>query len=336
MTGISGSDVKKSAIWAGLLLLALMLAGLELATGSVPLAWNLVWQDPGSLDRAILLDFRLPRLLAAAGCGAALGLAGALMQTYFRNPLVEPGLLGVSAGGALVVVAALALTTVLGLPLPAGLAPIGGLVGALLALWLTRLVARGNRLDPVAGLLLAGLAINALCSAGLAMLLTILPDNGLRSAVGWMLGSFAGADVRLALLLLAATAVVIAWGGSRHRALDLWLLGRDVAWQSGLHAGRLEWGLLVTSAVLVGLSAAVAGPVAFVGLMAAHVTRLLLGASHAQLLPGSVTVGLILTLAGDVLARQLWQPLDLPVGAVMALIGAPFFLWLLHRRQEPL
>lgn len=336
MTGYSGSSVKKPATWLALLLLMAVLIGLELATGSVPLVWTLVWQDPGSLDRGILLDFRLPRLLAAGGCGAALGLAGALMQTYFRNPLVEPGLLGVSAGGALVVVAGLALTTLVGLPMPAGLVPIGGLVGALMALLLTRLVARGNRLDPVAGLLLAGLAINALCSAGLAMLLTVLPDNGLRSAVGWMLGSFAGADLRLAVLLLVGTAIAMVWAASQHRALDLWLLGRDLAWQSGLGTGRLEWGLLLASAVLVGLSAAVAGPVAFVGLMAAHVTRLLLGASHARLLPGSIVIGVVLTLAADVLARQLWQPLELPVGAVIALIGAPFFLWLLHRRQEPL
>ncbi|WP_415834448.1 FecCD family ABC transporter permease [Kerstersia similis] len=279
-----------------------------------------------TLWRNVLLDIRLPRVLFALLAGAALAVSGAVMQALFRNPLAEPGLVGISAGGSLGAVGAIVLTN-------GGfwvLAP-SAFVGSLLATMLAYML--GRRFPGVAGLLLAGIAINAVAGSIIGIFTFIATDTQLRDLTFWSMGSLAAADWKLLSYLAPWLVIVGVWMLFQWRALNALLLGEREAQHLGYALKSIRRRLVVGTALIVGPLVAVTGGIAFVGLVVPHLIRLTFGADHRWLLPGSVVAGgLGLTLA-DWVSRIAVIPAELPIGLVTSLIGGPFFLWLLARRK---
>lgn len=305
--------------------LTLLLIALA-ATAALALAWDL---PPGELGADILRELRLPRVGLAAFTGAALALAGLLLQNLFRNPLVEPGLLGVSAGAGLAAV--LAIASGLG---GLWLLPGAAFAGALATLGLV--LALGQRLGrSSATLLLVGVAVNALAAALVQLLLSIGDTGLLRSASFWLMGSFAQAETGLLLPALVVLVLVAAIGWRRAPALDLWQLGDSEAAHLGLDVARFRRETLLLASLLVALAVAQSGGIGFIGLLAPHMARRMGMVLHRQLLPASVLLGALLAVAADLLARSLIAPLELPVGVLTALLGAPAFLLLFLRGQRP-
>jgi iron complex transport system permease protein len=285
-------------------------------------------------QQQIIRAIRLPRIIVAALVGAALALVGASMQALFRNPMADPGIVGVSAGGALGAVLAigsgLAASHVLALPAAA-------FVGALVAsVTVFTFSLRRGRSD-LAALLLAGIAVTYLCSAGTSALISFTYDRDvLREILFWLLGGFDNRSwehVGLVVLPVALGAGVIL---SHARALNLLALGEEEAQSLGLNVQRTRATLLVVGAFVTGVAVAVSGLVGFVGLLVPHVVRLMLGTSdHRLVLPLCALGGALFMLAADTLARTIIQPAELRVGIVTAFVGAPFFLYLLaHRRRR--
>ncbi|GAB5519312.1 MAG: iron ABC transporter permease [Rhodothermales bacterium] len=288
----------------------------------------------------VLTAIRLPRVLLGLLIGAGLAVSGAAMQGLFRNPLADPGLVGVSSGAALAAV----LVIVLGGPLLVGLATwmlpfaiavaaFGGSIAATLIVY--RLATWRGRTS-VATMLLAGIALNALAAAGVGLMMFIADDAQLRDITFWTLGSLGGATwstlgaVAPFLLLGIVGAPLLA------RALNAMLLGEAEARHLGIHVEHLKRGVVLITALTVGAAVAVSGIIGFVGLVVPHLLRLTLGPDHRGLLPGSALLGAILLLAADLLSRTLVAPAELPIGIVTALVGAPFFLWLLLRNRAAL
>ncbi|MBU4610545.1 iron ABC transporter permease [Achromobacter sp. GG226] len=316
---------------AGLLLAtALTAAGLHLALGAVTISPADVWQAltepvPGNPAHDIVLYHRLPRLLAALVVGAALALAGGLMQAATGNPLADPGILGINSGAALFVVAGL-LATPSGASAPVPwLAAAGALAAAVAVLALG-----GRGQDPVR-LTLAGAMVAALCSAMTALLL-LLDQQGLESLRRWLtgaLGSTAGTGLALPWPALA-TGVLLA--AVTARALNLYRLGPSVAVTMGVNVGRLRVASLAAVVLLAGSAVAMAGPIGFVGLVAPHAARLLVGEDHRRVTLVAPLLGALLLVLADTLARTLIRPLELNTGIVTALVGAPLFILLVLRR----
>ena len=278
-----------------------------------------------ALWREVLLQVRLPRVLLAVITGAGLAVSGAAMQALFRNPLAEPGLIGVSSGGALGAVAAIVLGA-------ASLVAIGSaaFAGSLLAtLAAYRL---GRQGAGVAGVLLAGIAINALCGAVIGLLTWQANDVQLRSLTFWSLGSLAAANWTLMAWLGPWALMLTAWLLRDWRTLNALLLGEREAVHLGFALVPLRRRLIVKVALLVGPLVAVTGTIGFVGLVVPHLVRLALGADHRLLLPASVLGGAMALTVADWLARVLAIPAELPIGILTSLVGGPFLLWLLSRR----
>lgn len=304
----------------------LALAMLALISAALSLYWAL--PGDGGMAGEIFWQLRLPRVLLAAFCGGAMALSGAVLQGFFRNPLVEPGLLGISAGAGLaaVLVMVLGLGSLWMLPLASG-------AGALLALGLVLLLARRAGAGGE-NLLLAGIAINSLAGALVNLLLSLGDNTALRSASFWLLGSFTLAQPPLlytSLILLPLLAWLL-W--KRAAALDVWALGEAEARHLGLDVPRFRRELVWLCAALVALAVAQAGSVGFVGLLGPHLARRLSGAGHARLLPASLWLGAALAILADLMARTLIAPLELPVGVLTALLGAPLFLFLFLRQRS--
>jgi iron complex transport system permease protein len=275
----------------------------------------------------VLRDIRLPRVALAALVGGGLGLSGALLQGLFRNPLADPGLVGVSSGAALGAAAA----SIVGMPGGAtGLALAAFVGGALAAAGALALARRRGR--TVAGdLLLAGIAVNALCGAGVGLLVFTADDAQIRSFTFWTLGSLGGATWKTFALTVAGVGLPTLIGLRMVRALDLLLLGETDAQMLGVETEPLKAVIVGVTALAVGTGTALCGIIGFVGLVAPHLVRLAVGPSHRWVVPGSIAAGATLLLGADLAARTLVSPAELPVGVLTTLIGAPFLLWLLGR-----
>jgi len=297
----------------------------------------------GAGTSLVVVQIRLPRVLAGALIGAALAVCGAALQGLFRNPLADPGLIGVSAGAALGAMTLIVLGPVLASELPwlrgAGgteqrWLPAAAFVGALGASWIVhRFAARGGRTS-TATLLLAGIAIAATAQAGTGFLTYLADDVQLRTLTFWSLGSLGAATwPRLAVVapLLGIGILVVI---TQARALDAMLLGDSEALHLGHDVERIKRRLLVTVAVVVGAAVSLSGIIGFVGLVVPHLVRLLAGPGHRLLLPASALLGASLLVGADVIARTIVAPAELPIGVITALFGGPFFLWLLMRDRR--
>lgn len=330
------------AVLGALLLLAigtgLVLGASDASPGRLVAAWTGAPVEPAlaGRDRLVLLDIRLPRVLLAGLVGAGLAVSGVLMQGLFRNPLADPGLVGVSSGAGLgaVLVIVLGGSVLAPLVAPLGLyglqaaAFAGGLATTAL---LYRIATRGGRTE-VATLLLAGIAIAAMVGALMGLMIYVASDAQLRDFTFWSLGSLAGANwqkvAASAPLVLAAIATALALGPG----LNALTLGEATARHLGTDVEKLKRVAIVAVAAATGAAVAVSGGIGFVGIVVPHLIRLRIGPDHRYLVPAAALFGAAFLIAADTVSRLSVAPAELPIGIVTAAVGGPFFLYLLLRR----
>lgn len=287
----------------------------------------------------IIGQIRLPRTLLGLSVGAVLALCGVTMQGLFRNPLADPGLVGVSSGAALGAALVIVGSTSLGWGLgPLWLQPyLLSLAAFAGGLGVTAVVYRLGRRDgqtSVAAMLLAGVALSALAGALIGLFTYLADDATLRSLTFWNMGSLNGASYARLWPLLLVGAGVAFWLPRRAAALNALLLGESEARHLGIEVERLKRELVLCTALGVGAAVAAAGLIGFIGLVVPHLLRLLVGPDHRILLPASAMAGAALLLLADLLARLLLAPAELPIGIITALLGAPFFLYLLVKGRH--
>ncbi|QBY01867.1 iron ABC transporter permease [Rhodophyticola sp. CCM32] len=284
----------------------------------------------GEAVTLVMREIRLPRAVLAMMVGVSLGLSGAALQGFLRNPLAEPGLIGVSSSAALGAV--IALQTGFAASFALAL-PVSALTGALVSVLLLLLLAgsRGGSLT----LILAGIAISALAGAFLSLVLNLSPNPfAVSEIVFWMLGSVSDRSFDHVAIALPVMAVGWALLASLGRGLDALTLGQDAASAMGIHLARLRLRLVIGVAASVGAATAVAGAIGFVGLVVPHILRPFVGARPAALLPASALGGAAMVLAADIAVRLILPDRDLKLGVVMAIIGAPLFLHLIYKTRR--
>lgn len=318
------------SLWMLAFSLALMTL-LATGFGALRLPVTLLWSGHDETLRQIWLTIRLPRVLLALVIGGSLALAGCVMQGLFRNPLADPGLLGISSGAA----CAVALWVVLPLSLPALLmlyAPMLAAFAGALAATLVIFLLSQQQASSLSRLLLVGIAINALCGAVVGVMSWVSNDAQLRQLSLWGMGSLGSAQwsTLLAATSLMIPAVMVIW--RLAGALNLLQLGDEEAHYLGIDVRAVQRMLLLCSALLVASAVAVSGVIDFIGLVVPHVVRMWLGADHRAVIPGSVLAGAFLLLIADTLARTVVTPAEMPVGLLTSLLGAPWFLWLIFRQ----
>ena len=303
---------------ARLVTLAMAMAALLLAVVAAALAFG-----SAGWDIELIRSLRAPRVAAAAGVGALLALSGLAMQSLLRNPLADPYVLGTSGGAAVGALLAL----MFGITITIGAAA-GALAAGTLLMWLARR-ALATTDDASPRLILAGAMLASLFGAMASLLLALTPDQRLRGAIFWLVGDLSGADD--GGVSLAAAAAFAAWFVWRERALDRLLLGSVAAHLLGEPVKRLRFELLLGASLAAALAVASAGAIGFVGLVVPHALRLA-GVQRTRELALLCPIGgAALLVAADLLARTVALPIELPVGAVMALVGAPVFVWFLSR-----
>jgi len=322
--------MKRISPGAWLLLLLAVVSLLSLLPGRG--GWLLPWRGEGAeaeLARLILWELRIPRLVLALLVGAALGVAGAVLQGYTRNPLAEPGLLGVSSGASLGAV--IAIYSGLGATLALAV-PLSGLAGALLGTLLTLALGAGGG---VLALILAGAAVSGLLLAGTALVLNLAPNPYAAYEIShWMMGSLADRSwqqVWLAAPFVIAGIIVLL---STGRALDVLSLGELQAASLGVDLKALRWRVVAGTALAVGAATAVTGTIGFIGLLAPHLVRRSVGHSPRRTLWPAAAMGALLLLLADVTARLLPLAQELKLGVLTGLVGSPFFLRLVWRMQR--
>lgn len=291
-------------------------------------------------DAVVVLDIRLPRMVLSVLVGAILAVSGAVMQGIFRNPLADPGLVGVSTGAALAAVAWIVFGGMLAAYLPSKLItyalPLASFLGGLGATILLHRLATNEGRTSVATLLFAGIALGALAGATTGLIIFIASDQQLREFTFWSLGSLGGATWTKAVLALPFAVVLMIGALWVARGLDALALGEAEAFHLGVDVEVLKRVSIVIVAAGVGAAVAVSGVIGFVGLIVPHLLRLAAGPSHRRLLIGCALLGAALLTGSDIVARVVAKPAELPLGVVTAFIGAPFFLWLLRRHRASL
>ena len=318
-----------------LLLISMMLFSLMI--GHVPMTFEQVLSslqdESGSLESVIIQEIRLPRMLLAVLAGGTLGMAGAAMQGFLRNPLAEPGLLGISNGAALGAVIAIyggfAAASPLALPLAA-------MAGALLAVWLVYVLAGSNASAQT--LILSGIAVSSVLGAGVAIALNLAPNPfAAMEVVFWLMGSLADRTMGHVWLVLPFIGIGAIFLLSCARGLDALSLGETTASSMGVSIASVQWRLAIGIACAVGASVAVSGSIGFIGLVVPHLLRPMVGHMPGKLLPASAFGGAILLLAADILVRVIpTSGMELRLGVITALLGAPFFLLLLIKTRRRL
>ena len=314
------------------LLLPPLVILLALACGSQSLHWLLHTE----IGQMVLWQIRLPRVLMAFMVGALLAWAGVLIQGVVRNPLADPGLIGVS-GGAAVGAALFVVLVAGGLTLPFWGQPLLAFAGGVLALLVVlKLGLSGQSLQAMSFLILAGIAVNVLAGALIGLLSYMASDDALRQITFWSLGSLSGANWHWVTVMALALAAGLVFWPRRLRTLDALLLGDVEARSMGISVTRTQWQVVLWVALFVALAVSASGVIGFIGLISPHLARLLTGAAHRRVLPLAVTLGGSLLVAADTLARILIAPAELPIGIVTTLVGAPLFIALMVREKRRL
>ncbi|MEM9249711.1 MAG: iron ABC transporter permease [Pseudomonadota bacterium] len=332
---------RRATLWLALFLLVVSTASLAVGASGASL-WaalgKLVSAEPLSqMEQVVLWDIRAPRLVMGILVGASLAVSGAVMQGLFRNPLADPGLVGVSAGAGLGAITAIVLG---GLLPPVLIDRIGNWtipVAAFLGGWgstliLYRVSTRRGRTS-VATMLLAGIALGALAGAVSGVLVYMADDRQLRDLTFWGLGSLAGAT--WTKVFVAGPMIALALAGSLFlgRGLNGLALGEATAHHLGIDVQTLKNAAIMTVAAATGAAVAVSGGIGFVGIVVPHLLRLAIGPDHTTLLPNAALLGASLLLLADMISRVVIAPAELPIGIVTAVLGAPVFLWILLRRR---
>jgi iron complex transport system permease protein len=305
------------------------------AGGSLLAIWDGLWgtqlSDLDSYQQLVVLELRLPRTVLALLIGAILAQCGAVMQGLFRNPLADPGIIGASSGAALGAAIAIVLLPV---SLQEFATPVAAFMGALAITVLVFKLAHGENGTSVIMLLLAGVAVSAFSGAMMGFLNVIADDQALRDITLWQMGAVSRASDS-SLILCASVMCFVAWYFQRHcQSLNALLLGEAEARHLGIDVERLKMKLIVAATIGIGVAVSVSGIIGFVGLVIPHLVRMLVGPDHRTLLPLSALCGAILLLFADIGARSMMSPTELPVGLLTAVVGAPFFAFLLITQRK--
>lgn len=307
---------------------------LHLTTGELTIEWQQLISKPNSIESTVFWELRLPRLLLVMAVGVGLAVSGVMLQALFRNPLAEPGLIGVSSSAALGAVFILVLGGVLWGHVSAWQVGLSALVMALFAtLFIYRLASRLGQTD-IALMLLAGVAINAIAGAMTQLLIMISDDAQLRTVIFWMMGSFSSAHIMESLVLGSIALVITYYYWKLAPALNALMLGEEACLHMGHNVSRLKRQIIWGTAVMVGVAVATVGVIGFVGLVVPHIVRLLLGSNHKKLIPYSALFGAILLIYADLIAKTVIAPSEMPIGLFMAILGGPFFLLMLLQTRN--
>jgi iron complex transport system permease protein len=294
--------------------------------------------DADALARNVFLKLRLPRVLVAGLTGAILAVSGTLMQGLFRNPIVEPGLAGTSAGAAfgasLVFVLGERTTMAFTRPMGTLAVPVFAFIGAFLATMLVYKASTSFGKVNVFTLLLAGIAVNAVCSAGTGFLSYVARDPQARNITFWNLGTFTTANWRGTIIIGVVFVLTFAVILRQGKALNALMLGESEAASLGVDPSSLILKLIILNTAMVAVDTAMVGVIAFIGLVIPHILRMLWSSDYTFLIPASALAGALMMEVIDVIARYVISPAELPIGIITAVIGAPVFLWILLRQQK--
>lgn len=286
----------------------------------------------------VITAIRLPRVVLAIIAGAALGIAGAALQGLFRNPLADPGLVGVSAGAAAGAISIIVLGNTVLAPVTmlfgAHALPLCAFVGGMGVTFLIFRVSTSNGRTNIGTMLLAGIAINSLIGALIGLLTYISTDEQLRSLTFWSMGSLGAANWKTLSIALPFTLLAMFLLIRQSRVLNAISLGETPAAHLGFNVQRSRRLIIIFSSLAVGSIVSMVGAIGFIGLVVPHLVRLLLGPDHRGVLPASALLGAILLLGADLLGRNVVAPTEVPVGIITAACGAPFFLWLLLKDRR--
>ena len=345
VAGDRSQFARKTIFFLVMLLCGIAFTSLHVGASQVS-ATNLLfevlgWQTSGgdflSRDKIIILDIRLPRLVLGALIGATLGVAGASLQALFRNPLADPGIIGISAGASFGAVIMIVLggswlsflTEVFG----SFSLPLTSFIGALLVTLLLQRIATKNGQTSIVTMLLAGIALQAFAFALTGILIYMADDQQLRDLTFWGLGSLAGATWLKVVIAGPIMFVMLGIAPFFAGSLNALALGEATAHHLGVAVQQLKVLVIITVAAMTGAAVAVSGGIGFIGIVVPHLLRLLIGPDNRYLLPASALLGAILLILADMIARIIVAPAELPIGIITALAGSPFFLWLLMRRK---
>ena len=288
-----------------------------------------------TLDQRIFLELRLPRAILCLFVGASLGVGGTLMQALFRNPIVEPGLVGTSSGAAFGSAMFFVLGAVLHLSAGIWTLPVAACIGGVVSTYLVFLLAK-SREDGRASivmLLLTGLAVNALFMSAIGFLSYIARDPQARSITFWSLGTLSGANWKAVTIVSSSTTLGTILAMRYAKQLNALMIGEEEATYLGVNVNRLKWIVLSVNVVIVAVATAFTGVISFVGLIVPHILRMLGGADNRYLILGSALMGATLLSLADLVARLSLRPAELPIGIVTSAVGVPIFIALLRRRQ---
>lgn len=319
------------------LALCIRFGAIDFSTGDILAALKSLF--PGgpeaTLDQRIFLELRLPRAILCILVGASLGVGGTLMQALFRNPIVEPGLVGTSSGAAFGSALFFVLGGVFNIGASLWSLPLAACIGGIISTYLVFMLAR-SREDGRASivmLLLTGLAVNALFMSAIGFLTYIARDPQARSITFWSLGTLSGASWR-AVEIVGFTTVAGTLAAVRYaKQLNALMIGEEEASYLGVNVNRLKWIILTINVVIVAVATAFTGVISFVGLIVPHILRMMRGSDNRFLIIGSALMGATLLSLADLLARLVLRPAELPIGIVTSAVGVPVFLYLLRRRQ---
>src|SRR4051812_40357663 len=328
----------------GLALVAAIVLLASIRFGAIDFAIGDIWhgvaslfpgQPEATLDQRIFLELRLPRAVLCLLVGASLGVGGTLMQALFRNPIVEPGLVGTSSGAAFGSALFFVLGGALGIGASIWSLPLAACVGGVTSTYLVFLLAR-SREDGRASiimLLLTGLAVNALFMSAIGFLSYIARDPQARSITFWSLGTLSGASWRAVQIVSVSTIGGTLLALRFSKELNALMIGEEEATYLGVNVNRLKWIILSINVVIVAVATAFTGVISFVGLIVPHILRMMHGADNRFLILGSALMGATILSLADLIARLSLRPAELPIGIVTSAVGVPVFLYLLRRRQ---
>lgn len=340
---LAAKKIPLMTLYLGLSLLLIGVVILSIANGAVAIA---PWQVIGIFlkqvglstglsfneqQEAVMMAIRLPRVVLGLLVGSSLAVAGVALQGLFRNPMADPGLLGISSGASFFVAMAVVLQiNRFGFyTLPAA-----AFVGSMISMLIIYSLAQQDRKTNITTMLLAGIALNSLFMAGTGLFTYLSTDEELRTITFWQLGSLSGASWPTLAATTPFILVCILGMPFLANALNALLLGETNARYLGVPVERVKWVIILLIAVGVGAAVSVSGLIGFVGLVVPHIVRLFLGPNHKQVLPCSVLVGSILLVSADLVARTIVSPSELPIGIMTAMIGAPFFLYLILKKKK--
>ncbi|KPU44426.1 hemin transport system permease protein HmuU [Oxobacter pfennigii] len=323
-----GRALRRFIIFMASIAILVLCCILSLRMGSVKYTTRQVWSalfPAADINvRNVVINIRLPRMLTAAMVGSNLAVAGALLQSVLRNPLADPGIIGVSAGAGLA-----AVTILLVFPGLSFLVPAGAFIGATAASFLVYILAWKRGVEPIR-IVLSGVAVNAVLGGGISLLSHLYSDR-IQGVLLWLNGSIAGKSWPQVKMLFPYTIIGLILSVFCIQPANALQLGDNVAKNLGIRVNRTRVLLCMTAAFLSGVSVAAVGLIGFVGLMVPHISRMLVGSDYRFMLPSSGIMGAALLVMADSVARSAFSPLELPVGIFMAVLGGPFFIFLLRK-----